>query len=58
MNWISDDEKERFDGDGDGMCIYVCQSCGGEIIAEETTAAASCPFCGNPTILNHSFPAS
>lgn len=50
MNWISDDEKERFDGDGDGMCIYVCQSCGGEIIAEETTAAASCPFCGNPTI--------
>lgn len=50
MNWISDDEKERFDGDGDGMCVYVCQSCGGEIIAEETTAAASCPFCGNPTI--------
>lgn len=50
MNWISDDEKDRFDGDGDGMCVYVCQSCGGEIIAEETTAAASCPFCGNPTI--------
>lgn len=50
MNWISDDEKERFDGDGDGMCIYVCQSCGGEIIADDTTAAASCPFCGNPTI--------
>lgn len=50
MNWISDDEKERFDGDGDGMCVYVCQSCGGEIIAEKTTAAASCPFCGNPTI--------
>ena len=50
MNWISDDEKERFDGDGDGMCIYVCQSCGGEIIADDTTAATSCPFCGNPTI--------
>lgn len=50
MNWISNDEKERFDGDGDGMCIYVCQSCGGEIIADDTTAATSCPFCGNPTI--------
>ncbi len=32
------------------MCIYVCQSCGGEIIADDTTAATSCPFCGNPTI--------
>ncbi len=50
MSWSSEDEKERFDGDGDGMCVYSCLSCGGEIMAEETTAAASCPFCGNPVI--------
>lgn len=30
---------------------YVCQSCGGEIACDENTAAASCPFCGNPVVL-------
>ena len=30
---------------------YVCPSCGGEIVTEETTAAAFCPYCDNPTIL-------
>ena len=50
MNWAPEGEKERFDSDGDGMCVYSCISCGGEIIAEETTAATSCPFCGNPVI--------
>lgn len=58
MNWISDDEKERFDGDGDGMCIYVCQSCGGEIIAEETRRRQAARSAAIPPFLNHSFPAS
>lgn len=58
MNWISDDEKERFDGDGDGMCIYVCQSCGGEIIADDTTAATSCRSAAIPPYSNRSFPVS
>lgn len=49
MNWTSGDDKERFDDDG-GMGVYVCRTCGGEIIAEETTSATSCPFCGNPVI--------
>jgi DNA-directed RNA polymerase subunit RPC12/RpoP len=37
----------------DGSAVYVCQSCGGEIIAEETTAAASCPYCSNPVVMTH-----
>ena len=31
--------------------IYTCNSCGGEIVADETTAATHCPYCGNPVIL-------
>ena len=50
MNWISEDGKEHFGDDSDGIGVYVCSSCGGEIIADETTSATSCPFCGNPTI--------
>ena len=30
---------------------YNCPSCGAELICEETTAAASCPYCGNPTVI-------
>ncbi len=33
------------------LISYICNSCGGEIIADETTAATSCPFCGNPVVM-------
>ncbi len=50
MDWSgSDSDEARFDAET-GMYVYVCSSCGGEIIADETTAASSCPFCGNPVI--------
>jgi len=37
--------------DADGMRAYNCPSCGAELICDETTAATSCPYCGNPTIV-------
>lgn len=30
---------------------FVCPSCGGVILSEETTTATFCPYCDNPTIL-------
>lgn len=30
-----------------GVKIYSCDSCGGEIICEETTSSTVCPYCGN-----------
>lgn len=42
---------EDYITDGEGLRLYVCDSCGGEIVTDETTAAASCPFCGNPVVL-------
>ena len=30
---------------------YSCPSCGAEIICDDTTAATSCPYCGNPTVV-------
>lgn len=33
------------------ICVYVCQSCGGEIVCDDTTAATHCPFCSNPVIM-------
>lgn len=33
------------------MASFRCQSCGGEIITEATTAATHCPYCGSPVVL-------
>lgn len=30
---------------------YICKSCAGEIVADENTAATSCPFCDNPVVM-------
>jgi len=40
--------------DGD-MRSYNCPSCGAEILCDATTAATSCPYCGNPTIIPGQF---
>jgi len=39
----------------EGMKLYNCPSCGAELICEETTAATSCPYCGNPTVVPGQF---
>lgn len=57
-------EEEGFDlGDPGGewgadarhMRAYSCPSCGAELICEATTAATSCPYCNNPTIIPGQF---
>lgn len=34
-----------------GMKIYTCNSCGGEIICEETTSSTFCPYCNNNMVV-------
>ena len=45
-------------GEADGLRIYCCNSCGGEVVADETTGATECPFCGNPVIMTGQFAGS
>ena len=42
-------------GDAAKMRAYNCTSCGAELICDETTAATSCPYCGNNTIIPGQF---
>ena len=41
--------------DADGMKSYVCPSCGAQLICDASTAATSCPYCGNPTVVPGQF---
>ncbi|MBP5270426.1 MAG: hypothetical protein ILO42_05660 [Clostridia bacterium] len=47
--------NEWKDGETEGMRIYVCKSCGGEIVGDDSLAATSCPFCDNPVVLMGQF---
>ena len=42
-------------GEQQGMVVYSCKSCGGEIIGDETLGATSCPFCDNPVVMTSKF---
>jgi len=35
--------------------VYNCPSCSAELICDDTTAATSCPYCGNPTVVPGQF---
>ena len=42
---------EYWDAEAEGLKVYNCPSCAAELITDETTAATSCPYCGNPSII-------
>ena len=51
MRWETAAREEWQDGEESSLSAYVCRSCGGEIACDEHTAAAFCPFCGNPVVM-------
>ena len=50
IHWNKPD-SEWDEGENNGLLTYVCKSCGGEIVGDETTAAMSCPYCDNPVVM-------
>ena len=55
MQWETAAGSEWQAGETDGLRMYICNSCGGEIVGDETTAATACPFCGNPVVMSGQF---
>ncbi len=47
----ADEEQRKDEAYCDSMKAYVCNSCGAEVIADETTAADICCYCHNPVVL-------
>ena len=51
MDWNTDAIETWSEEDAGDLDVYVCQSCGGEIVSDENTAASICPFCDSPITL-------
>ena len=55
MSWSDEAGDEWQEGESEGLRTYVCKSCGGEIVGDDTMGASACPFCGNPIVLTGQF---
>lgn len=51
MDWESRTGNEWTEAEKKDMQIYICQSCGGEILCDQTTTATQCPYCNNNIVL-------
>ena len=58
MTWDTQAGGVWQQGEADGLRLYSCKTCGGEIVADETTGATHCPYCGNPVVLSGHFSGS
>ena len=58
MTWDTQAGGQWQQGETDGLRVYSCKTCGGEIVADETTGATHCPYCGNPVVLSGHFAGS
>ena len=55
MKWETAAGSEWQEGETDGLRVYTCKSCGGEIVGDENMAATSCPYCNNPVVVMGQF---
>lgn len=51
VSWEAEQTGELSVEEQGTMRSYICNTCGGEIVTDATTAATFCPFCENPTIM-------
>lgn len=49
------EDDSNWGTDAGSMKAYRCQSCGAELVCDETTAATSCPYCGNTAVMPQQF---
>lgn len=55
MTWDTAAGTQWTEEETDGLRVYTCNTCGGEIVADEATGASECPFCGNPVVMTGQF---
>ena len=54
-DWDTSGFSDDWGEEADGMKAYSCPSCGAELLCDASTAATSCPYCGNPTVVPGQF---
>ena len=55
MTWDTAAGSEWQPGETEGLRVYTCNTCGGEIVADDTAGATECPYCGTPVVMTGQF---
>ena len=55
FTWETQPEGRWSEDETANLCTFICNSCGGEIVGDENTAAANCPYCDNPVVMTGRF---
>lgn len=55
LNWDNTNEEYFSEEETQGMNVYICQSCSGEVVADETLGSSKCPFCDNNIVMHSKF---
>lgn len=55
MTWETGGTDSWQAEEAENLRVYVCESCGGEIVADTTTGASACPYCDNPIVMKEQF---
>ena len=50
FNW--NQAGQDWNGEDANMSVFVCKSCGGEIVGDQITVATACPYCDNPVVMS------
>ena len=56
--WDTSHTGSQWGAEAQNLRTYSCPSCGAELICDVNTAATSCPYCGNPTVIPGQFSGS
>lgn len=51
FQWENTSDTQWSEEEQASLQTFTCPSCGGQLIADEHTAATFCPYCDNPTVL-------
>lgn len=51
MNWDTAMGSEWNAEERNSIRVYLCESCGGEVVGDAVMAASKCPYCDNPIIV-------
>ena len=54
-DWDKEGGTDWQPGETEGMRIYTCKSCGGEIVGDANMGATNCPYCNNPIVMTGQF---
>jgi len=51
VQWETEQQQNFSEEEQSAIQSFICPSCGGEILSDQSTAATFCPYCDHPTVM-------